>query len=90
MVRFTPLSASKMCNLVVSNASSTVCPMLTFDSAESLATNSFSPTPDSVANSASWADLALSPEVLKYTYLSAPSDSTRSTFTSKVSARMRS
>ena len=56
-----------------------------FDSVETRATNSFSPTPDSVASSASWAECAPAPSVLKCTYLSAPRDSTMSTVTSKVS-----
>ena len=79
MVRLIPESASKIASLVVSNASSAVWPCVTFDSVETRATNSFSPTPDSAASSASWAECAPAPSVLKWTYLSAPSDSTRST-----------
>src|SRR5689334_22199238 len=52
-VRFLPVSASKITSLDVSNASWTVSPFLAWDSVETRATNSFSPTPDSLANSAS-------------------------------------
>ena len=83
--RFKPVSASKIAILEVSNASSIVWPSVTLDSVETRATNSFSPTSDSAASSASCAACAPAPSVLKCTYLSAPSNSTKSTLTSKVS-----
>ena len=83
------MSASNSVSLEVSKASSTVWPAVAVDSAETLATNSFSAAPDSAASSASWAACAPAPSVRKCTYLSAPSDSTKSTVTSKVSALIR-
>src|SRR6202012_4322830 len=80
IVRFAPVSASKTASLVVSKASSIDCPAAAFDSAETLAPNWFSCTSPSASSSSSWAECTAGPEVVKYTYLSAPSDSTRSTF----------
>src|SRR4051812_970579 len=88
-VRFLPVSASKIVSLDVSNASWTVSPFFAWDSVETRATNSFSPMPDSLANSASWAAWAPAPSLLKCRYLSAPSDSTMSTVTSNVNALIR-
>ena len=81
----------RSCSLVVSNANSTVCPgrhlRLRGNPCHELV----------FAGAGLRGQLrqlrglrARRPEVVKYTYLSAPSDSTRSTVTSKVSARMRS
>src|SRR5690349_8142674 len=47
IVRLTPVSASKMTIFDVSNANSIVWPGVTFDSVETLATNSFSAAPES-------------------------------------------
>ena len=88
-VRFVPESASKTASFPVSKANSTDWPMAALDSAGTLATNWFSTTSDSAASSSSCAECTSHPAVVKYTYLSAPSDSTSSTLTSKVVALMR-
>ena len=89
MVRFTPESASKTASFVVSKANSTDCA----DGGLRLGGN---PCHELVFGHlrlgrqlVELRRLHAGPAVVKYTYLSAPSDSTRSTLTSKVSALMR-
>ena len=87
----TPVSASKIADLArCRRPARSSDPAVTFDSVETRATNSFSPTPGFGGQLGQLRGMrAAHPRCVKWTYLSAPSDSTKSTFTSKVSARIR-